>query len=119
MSYCAYHVVNEFIGQDHELRHLRKEGASSTYVVNNFFVSSANDITDIESPADALQEFLANKASYHGDSVFTIEDQELDDLIESIRETFPDHEGTEELIAEIKEIKKREPEEAYHEFSCY
>lgn len=120
MSYCAYHQVTKIIDKGEGHDELIMEPNSHCTVENLFFLCSAYEPDKIDGPW-SLVEAKANDSDISSDSeVFSWSKEDLDDLVSDIKEQFPDHEDTPEVLKEIQAIRDREIEtESNYDFVCF
>lgn len=120
MGYRAYHQVTQTIkrGQGHD--DLIMEGNDYADVQNTFYLCSAYEPDKIEGPWDVLQQYVVSSFTcYDRGGNFTWADDDIKEILAEIKEQFPDHKETNEVIKALKEIQKRDRNSGSYDFICY
>ena len=123
MGYRAYHEVSRYISRDERdepFWPLIMPGNDYATVKSLFYLSSAYAPDGIEGPSDVIQEHVnsSNECSENGGD-FTWGDKELQEIIDEIKEQWPDHKDTPGALAALEEIRKRVPGDTAFDFVCF
>jgi hypothetical protein len=126
MGYRAHHIVTKFSSELDDAKEklafevLADEEASASFFVNAYCLTSAYHPDETVGPYDIIQEWMADKSDNSEDGGdFTLDDKDISDIIEEIRDQFPDHQDTEDAIKELEDVKARDNNCGFYDFECW